>query len=477
MEKPLRFGANGRCELKPRAIKSTLTVGPADFGPLDCITWHATTYCRQMLSTDRAPLGVRVLPSRLHYGWWVCLGCAVLMFVTIGVGYYGLAVFLSPLQEEHGWSNATVSGATGLFFAVGGVTGFLIGPSIDRDGPIRYMAPGVVLMALAAASLMFIERPWHLYLAYTVQAVAFGLSGAVAINAMISRWFVTRRAQAMSITFTGVSLGGVVLVPVGTALIESGGIDLAAPVLGAIVLVGGLPIVLFVLAWEPEALGLEVDAGRPDLSIDNQALSDEVQLRPWTRREAMRTVSFWAIAVAYVLVLLAQTGFLLHQIAFLETRLGSRSAAAFALSTTAFGSIIARLVVGAFADGLDKRFLTAGIFALQGFAVLGATFVDNRLATYILVLIVGFTIGNVYMMQSLLTAEIFGLVSLGSIFGVMTLTSQIGSGFGPFLVGWAEDITGSYTTPFVITGLVTLLAATIVLFARPVPARLDPHLR
>ena len=47
-------------------------------------------------------------------------GSAVIMFVTVGVGYYGLAVFLSPLQEENGWSNAVVSGATGWFFAVGG---------------------------------------------------------------------------------------------------------------------------------------------------------------------------------------------------------------------------------------------------------------------------------------------------------------------------------------------------------------------
>lgn len=392
-----------------------------------------------------------------------------MMFVTVGVGYYGLAVFLTPLQEEHGWSNAIVSGATGWFFAAGGITGFLIGPYVDRYGPVIFMQTGVVLMAIASASLIFISEPWHLYLAYTFQAIAFGLAGSVTLNAMLSRWFITRRAQAMSITFTGVSLGGVILVPVGTALVEAGGVDLAAPVLGAIVLIGALPVVFFVLAWEPESLGLEPDGGRPDQLVNNAALGDDVQRRAWTRGEAMRTGSFWAITIAYVLVLLAQTGFLLHQIAYLETRLGSRSAAAFALSTTALGSIIARLIVGAFADKLDKRLLTAGIFALQGVAVLATTLVENSVATYVLVLIVGFTIGNVYMMQSLIVAEIFGLVSLGSIFGVIGLTSQIGSGFGPFLVGWAEDSTGSYTTPFVITGVITLVAAAIVLFARPVP--------
>jgi len=417
---------------------------------------------------ERTPLGFRVLPRRLHYGWWIVAGCAVLMFVTIGVGYYGLAIFLRPLQEEHGWSNSIVSGATGLFFVVGGLAGFVGGPYVDRHGPVRYMTAGIVIMAGAVASLMLISEPWHLYVAYAVQATAFGLAGSVAINAMLSRWFVTRRALAMSITFTGVSLGGMALVPIGTALVERGGVDLAAPLMGVLLLVVGLPMATLVLVGDPEPLGLEPDAGKPDTSVKNAALSDDVQLRSWTRADAMRTRSFWAIAVAFVIVLLAQTGFLLHQIAFLEDRFGSRSAAAFALSTTAFGSIVARLVVGRFADALDKRMLTAAIVAVQGVAVICATLIENQIATFILVLIVGFTIGNVYMMQTLLTAEIFGLVSLGAIFGVLGLMAQVGSGLGPFLVGWVEDQTGSYTLPFIVTGVVTIAASVIVLFARPV---------
>lgn len=411
---------------------------------------------------------MRVLPERWHYGWWIVAGCGLLMFVTVGVGYYGLAVFLRPLQEENGWSNSIVSAATGMFFAVGGLAGFLIGPRVDENGPLRYMTAGIVLMAASVSALALISEPWHLFVAYAVQAAAFGMAGSVSINAMMSRWFITRRAWAMSVTFTGVSLGGVVLAPVGTALVEAGGVDLAAPILGALVLVVALPISTLVLAGAPEPLGLEPDAGAPDTSVQNESLTDAVQRRVWTRSEAMRTGSFWALTVAFLLVLLAQTGFLLHQIAFLEDRFGSRNAAALALSTTAFGSIVARLVVGRFADHMDKRMMTVVIITVQGFAVLGATLIENSIATYLLVLIVGFTIGNVYLMQTLLTAEIFGLVSLGAVFGVIALTTQIGSGFGPFLVGWAEDASGSYTLPFVVTAIVTLVSAGVVALARPV---------
>lgn len=418
---------------------------------------------------ERRPAAMSLLPATSHYGWWIVVGSAILMFVTIGVGYYGLAVFLRPLQEEHGWSNAIVSGATGMFFVLGGLSGFLIGPKVDRTGPLPFINAGIVLMVVSVASLMFISEPWHLYLAYAGQAIAFGMSGSVAINAMMSRWFVTRRAFAMSITFTGVSLGGMILAPVGTWLIGRGGVDLAAPILAAIVLVVALPVATLVLVGDPASVGLEPDAGKPDTSITNAALRDDVQRRRWTRGAAMRTGSFWALACGFVIVLLAQTGFLLHQIAFLEDRFGSRNAAALALSTTAFGSIVARLIVGRFADGMDKRLLTVAIVFVQGLAVLGATLIENQVATYVFVLVVGFTIGNVYMMQTLMAAEIFGLVSLGAVLGVLNLMGQVGSGIGPFAVGWSEDVTGSYRAPFVATAIATMAAAGILLLARPVP--------
>jgi predicted MFS family arabinose efflux permease len=263
-----------------------------------------------------------------------------------------------------------------------------------------------------------------------------------------------------------------VLSPLGSWMVGIGGVSLAAPVLGGLVLLVGLPIVAAVLVWNPEDIGSETDFGRPNEAADTTALGDDVQRRVWTRSSAARTVPFWAILVAFLMVLMAQTGFLLHQIAFLEDRLGSRDAAAFALSTTAFGSIVARLIVGRFADRMDKVLLSAALFVVQGLSVLGVVAVDSTVATYGFVLVVGFTIGNIYMMQTLLVAEKFGLVSLGTVMGVVALAGQTGSGAGPFLVGWLEDQSGGYTTPFVLSAVVTLASAVVVLLAKvPVDRR------
>jgi MFS family permease len=419
----------------------------------------------------RLPPAARLLPATTFYGWYLAVACALLLFVTVGVGYYGLAVFLRPLQEAHGWSNAAVSGATGLYFSVSGITGALVGPTIDRHGPLRLQLVGIVLLAGAVSAVGHVTSLWQLYLVYVVLAVGFGLSSAVAVNALLSRWFVNRRARAMSISFTGVSVGGVVLVPLGTALVEVGGLELATPMLGGIVLALGLPVVLGVLVWEPAEMGLRPDGGAPPPKVARASLADDVQLRVWTRQEAVRTTAFWAILVGFVLVLMAQTGFVIHQLSFLEERFGSSSAAALALSITAFGSIVARLVVGVVADNLDKRLLTVGLLVVQGVAVLVVVAVEDVAVTYAMVLVVGFTIGNIYMMQTLLVSELFGMVSFGTVFGLVGVASQTGSGVGPLAVGWLEDVTGGYGIPFTVTAVATFVAAAAILAARPPAGR------
>jgi sugar phosphate permease len=420
----------------------------------------------------RYPPAYHFLPKRVYYGWYITIACALLMFVGVGVGYYGLAVFLSPLQEEHDWSNTAVSGATGLYFSISGLVAALIGPRIDRSGPIRYMFIGILIKGVAAASIGYVETLWQLYAVYSVLAVAFGMSSAVAVNAIMTRWYVRRRARAMSISATGVSLGGVILSPLIARLVDVGGTSLAAPLMGILVVVIAVPTILLVVSWDPKQMGLRPDGHVPPPPPPATAiqLSDEVQLREWRRTEVLRTLSFWAILLAFLMVLMAQTGFVIHQISFLEDRMGSRSQAAFALSCTAFGSIVARLIVGLFADAVDKRLLTFALFVLQGTAVLLVLHIESIAATWVLTLVFGFTIGNVYMMQSLLVGEIFGLVSFGSVFGLISLAGQIGSGGGPFLVGVLEDQTGGYVVPFTITAVMTYAAALIILMARPIRA-------
>jgi MFS family permease len=419
----------------------------------------------------RLPLGTRVLPRSVFYGWYVTLACMTIMFVTIGVGYYGLSVFLKPLQQEHGWSNALVSGATGMYFAVSGLASLVAGPFIDRQGPKRLMTVSIVLTAAGAASVGYVETAWQLYAAYLVMAAAYGMGSAVSVSSMLSRWFITKRAKAMSLSSTGVSLGGAVLVPIGSVLVERGGLGLAAPILGLLVAAVALPVLYLIVVPDPADLGLEPDG---EASEGGARVRHQDQYRRWTRPEAARTVGFWAVFIGFAMALATQTAVLIHQLSFLGEpgKLGSRGAAALAVTTTTIGSIVARLIVGQFADRLDKRWLTVTLFVLQASAVFAYVHVDSVVGIYVVALVFGFTIGNVYMMQSLLVGELFGVMSFGAIYGVVALAGQAGSGGGLVFMGWMHDRTDGYTVPFTVLAVVNLVAAAVITGARarPVPA-------
>jgi sugar phosphate permease len=417
--------------------------------------------------TFREPAFARFVRGRGFYGWYIAVACACLMFVGVGVGYYGLPIFLKPLKDEHGWSTTQVSVAPAIYFCISGLTSAFIGPYIDRLGVNRFMLIGTVVNAISAAFIGFVNELWQLYFVYCVFAIAFGMSSGIAVNAIMTRWFVRRRALAMSISSTGVSLGGMVLAPVASVLVEAGGLELATPILGALVFVVALPVILAVIAFDPAEMGLRPDNDAPGAPLATIRPGLAGQYRSWTRPEAMRTVGFWAIFFAFLLVLVAQTGYIIHQVNFLEERLGSRNEAAFTISVTALGSVIARLVVGIFADNIDRRMLTAFLFVVQATCTMLIIHIENTAATWALTLIFGFTIGNIYMMQSLLVGEIFGMVSFGAIFGLISLAGQAGSGLGPIGVGYLHDQTGGYTVPFTITAVLTYLAAAAVMFARP----------
>ena len=418
---------------------------------------------------SQRPLAARLLPSNFYYGWAIVFACAALMFVSVGVGYYGLAVYLGPLREMHGWSNADVSLATGMYFAFSGISSALVGPQIDKHGARRWMLPGLVLIAVGSLFIGQVTTLWQLYVTYLMLAVGSGMSAGVAVNATLARWFVQRRAWAMAMASTGVSLGGAVLSPLNTFLIEQWGLSTATPIMGALIIAVGIPITLFVLVWDPRQMGLPQDGLNVAKSaVASAARSAANQTRRWTPRQALRTPAFWAILVSFVIVLLAQTGFILHQVAFLEERLGSLTAAGSTLSLTAIGSIVARLIVGRFfADRVDLRILTVIMFLVQGTAALVVIHIDHPVSTFVAILIFGFTIGNVYMLQSLLTSDVFGYVSFGAVYGMIALATQLSSGFGPWLIGALEDLTGSYETPLTVVAILTYAALVPIYFAKP----------
>ena len=91
--------------------------------------------------------------ARPFRGWAVVAGVFVMLLVTAGLGFYGLAVYLRALVVEQGFSVGAVSGATAVFFGVAGLTGLPVASYMARHDPRPLIAGGAVVSGLALGSL------------------------------------------------------------------------------------------------------------------------------------------------------------------------------------------------------------------------------------------------------------------------------------------------------------------------------------
>ncbi|MBU2644741.1 MFS transporter [bacterium] len=411
----------------------------------------------------------RVSPKSIFYGWWIVFSSIVILFASSGIGFYSHGVILDPLRIQYGWSKGIVSSAITFYFATSAVTGIIIGPKIDRYGPKPFLIMGALVFSLSYFLLSQINQVWQLFFVYFLAAIGWSGSSLLSVNTLITSWFVQKRGLAMSITMTGLSLGGMVLVPLASYLIVSRGFQTTIMTLSAMYSLIIIPFTLVFIKAHPSDLQLQPDGlavKTPALSHLKKVVNREAQLRRWTRRQAIITPTFWSIVIAFSLALCVQMAFLVHQVSFLSIYLGNMGAAA-AVSITTAASIIGRLSLGTFVDRFDKRYTAMICFLVQGLTVLTLAFSQHVVILYLGTFAFGLTMGSLLMMLPLITGECFGMLSFGLVSGLIGVFSTSGSAFGPMIAGFIFDATQSYQLAFILFATISLIATVIVRFARP----------
>ncbi len=215
---------------------------------------------------------VAQLQTGTFYGWWIVLAGTAILFVSSGIGFYGHGVILDPLRTAHGWSKATISSAVTLYFLITGIMGMLIGRQIDKYGPKWVLIFGSIAIGSGFSFLSLVDSVWQLYAIYLLMAIGFSCTSLVPVNTLITNWFIRKRGFAMSLTNTGLSAGGIVMVPFASYLISDWGLKITLPILGAIFWVVIIPIAIFFIKQRPSDLNQFPDGKPPEtLSTDEPA--------------------------------------------------------------------------------------------------------------------------------------------------------------------------------------------------------------
>ena len=112
----------------------------------------------------------RVFPN-IYEGWIVVGASGLVMMLSGSTFFYGLSAIFTSLLIEFQWSVAATSLAFSLRTEVQGLTGPIIGLSIDRLGPKFTIMTGIIVAGLALFALSFINNLLQFYLVMLISAL------------------------------------------------------------------------------------------------------------------------------------------------------------------------------------------------------------------------------------------------------------------------------------------------------------------
>ncbi|HEY1304281.1 MAG TPA: MFS transporter [Vicinamibacterales bacterium] len=389
--------------------------------------------------------------DRRYEGWRVATASSACVFVSFAsLLVYTFGVFLKPLAEEFSWSREAVSAAFGIAAMTVALVSPLIGFLLDRIAPTRIIVPCMTVFGLAFASLAALtSHLWHLYAVFLVFGIVANGTAQMAYTRAVSSWFVRRRGTALAIVLSGGAVGAMVLPPIAGLLVEHVGWRTAALVLGAMVVIVGVPsAALFVRERPPN----------PNSQGCSPVISDGARVA-----EGLQSRVFWILVAVLFVSSIAQNAAITHMPALLTDRGVPASRAALAVSVMGGASLLGRLITGWL---IDRFFAPRVSIVLLSTAAIGAfalatahSFAAGALAS----LLIGFGMGAEADVTPYLLSRYFGLRSFAMLYGFTWTAYAMAGAIGPILMGRVFDATGSYEELLVILAAGTLVVALLML--------------
>lgn len=383
----------------------------------------------------------------------IVLGAGLGMYINLGpVLLYTFGVFLKPIAADTGWDRTLISGAFGPAMFLVGLTAPLVGQKLDKYGPRRFVAVSALLFAAGLLVLGLVPHSAGGFAAYLVLAMVLG-SGLTPLpfSHVISSWFDARRGLALGLALSISGIAVATVPPLAAALIARFGWRLSYVLLGAMVLLIGLPTARWLL--EDPVVSAD-DAAPPPIS------------EGLTLREALRSRTFWLLAFGLLFISTAVAAGTVHLPALLGDRGVPPTRAAFIMSVVGVSMIVGRIVVGALLDRAFAPHVSAVVFLapLVGHALLTGNGAGlNAIAAAALF---GLGLGAELDVFPYMTSRAFGVRHFGQIYGAMLVAFTSGLALGAALVGALYGRFGEYDQALWIAGAFAVVSAASMLFLR-----------
>ena len=389
---------------------------------------------------------------KFFYGYVILALCFVNMVVMRGVNG-SFSVYYLALLENFSWSHSEGASIASVNFLIYALAAPLVGLAYDRFGPRILMPLGGALVGIGLLLSGLANSLWHMYFAFgLITAIGQGPLGFVGHNALISFWFVRRRATAIGIASMGQGLGALIMVPLTQFLIDRLGWRLSFIVTAGLILLAIVPANALLQKRAPQDIGQFPDGDTASASefSGRSGAKSSVQ-GDWTLRAAVFSLPFWYITIGHLALGTAVFMINTHIVAHLVALEFDKLMAAFVAGLIGFVRIGGTVLWGHVSDtlGRDGAYAVATLVTLAGLGWLIAIDPDSALWSVYLGAVlysIGHSAGNPT--YGSVIADIFSGRKIGLILGFIEISFGLGSALGAWIGGYLFDLTGSYRWPF-----------------------------
>jgi MFS family permease len=391
----------------------------------------------------------------VFFGWYVALAFSVMAFVSTGIRF-AIGPFLKPMVADLGLDRGSFSLVIAVGLLVYGVFQPFVGTLIDRLGSRTLVVAGAVLMGASLVATGYVTKLWHLYLWFgIVSSVGLAATGPVVGSAVLSAWFARRRTTALSLLGSASMAGMTLLVPATMWCVLTFGWRTTYVLFGVASVLLFVPLGLFFVRDTPEALGLTPDGEPLAPTTKGAAAAERTDLA-----DASRTLPFWQLSLGLFTCGFSMSLLSAHGVPMLTDHGYHPMVASWTLGVLGGSSALFGIVLGALSDRFGRRPMLAWLYASRALIFLGLFLVrDQPVVIMVIAVLGGASMAGTVAMSSALTAEIYGRLSVGSVFGTMFLVHQVGGGIGSWLSGALYEMTGGYGAAFVVDSALLLVAA------------------
>jgi OFA family oxalate/formate antiporter-like MFS transporter len=400
---------------------------------------------------------------------WSIATAGVLLQVALGA-VYAWSVFRAPLMKQFGWSISEVTLTFTITIFVVGFAAFFGGLWLNRKGPRVVALTGGFLYGLGVFLASFSDHKlWWLYLSYgVIGGIGLGFSYIVPV-AVLVKWFPDRRGLITGVAVGGFGAGALVTAPVATRLIQSVGVLHTFAYLGIAFLIVTV-IAGYFMQNPPEGW-------RPEGWAPTTLQASQLSSRDYTLGEALRTWQWWALWLLLFLNTSAGISVISQEAPlFQELARVTAVAAAGMVGVASIGNAFGRVFWAWASDSITRRATFVVMFVAQIILFWVLPSITSASVLTIVAFIVLMCYGGGFGTMPAFAADYFGSRNVGPIYGLMLTAWGFASAFGPLLIAYLRQASGSYGEGLHVIAGVMAVSVLLPLIVSP-PRRMSPAVR